>query len=69
MQPCNQQQQQQQPAHPADRISSHLLRSSAIQQYWTDAILCGTKVLPKVITNDTVNLFLNCNQHFRNFKP
>ena len=25
--------------------------------------------VPKIIINDTINLFFNCNQHFGNFKP
>jgi len=29
----------------------------------------GNESVPKVIISDTINLFLNCNQHCANFKP
>jgi len=29
----------------------------------------GNESVPKIIMNDTLNLLLNCNQHFANFKP
>ena len=29
----------------------------------------GIESVPKIITNDTINAFLNGNQHFGNFKP
>ena len=31
-------------------------------------VLRITSCVPKIIINDTNNFFLNCNQHFRNFK-
>ena len=33
-------------------------------------LVIGNESVPKIIMNDTINLFfLNCNQHFGNFKP
>jgi len=32
------------------------------------ALIDNERVL-KIIINDTINLFFNCNQHFVNFKP
>jgi len=32
-------------------------------------ISIGNESVPKIIINNTVNLFLNRNQHFGNFKP
>jgi len=29
----------------------------------------GNESVPKVVVNNTTNLFLNCFQHFANFKP
>ena len=31
--------------------------------------LTGNESVPKIIINGTISLFLNCNQHFGNFKP
>ena len=35
--------------------------------YPRDAV--GNESVPKIIINDTIFFFLNCNQHFANFKP
>ena len=32
-------------------------------------LFCIGKTVPKIIINGTIKLFLNCNQHFGNFKP
>jgi len=29
----------------------------------------GNETVPKIIVNNTINLFLNCSQHFGKFKP
>jgi len=29
----------------------------------------GNERVPKITINDTIKFFLNCNQHFVNFKP
>jgi len=29
----------------------------------------GNDSVPKIIVNNTKNIFLNCNQHFADFKP
>jgi len=31
--------------------------------------LIGNESVPKILRNNTINLFFNCNQHFGNFKP
>ena len=34
------------------------------------SVVTGNESVPKFIVNNTINLFfLNCNQHFGNFKP
>jgi len=33
------------------------------------AVYTGNESVPKIIINYTIKLFLNCNQHFGNFKP
>ena len=32
------------------------------------AVSIGNENVPEIITNNTINLFLNCYQHFANFK-
>jgi len=32
-------------------------------------LLIGNESVPKIVINDTTKSFLNCNQHFADFKP
>jgi len=43
-------------------------QSLAEQEQRRRDVSIGNESAPKIITNNTTNLFFNCNQHFGNFK-
>ena len=57
-------------SHQVGALSRHVLTDSGMKHTHTHTHARTHESVPKIITNDTVNLFsLNCNQNFGNFKP